>query len=632
MGVFDLKAPPASAIAEIQRRVGEGGIKFAGKRYPWIRITAESGGKLDSANYPEYEASSKRPGKPIATGVDVKKQGELGTTRRATVKFICFTDNQLAEIAPGFFNPGASMAVEWGWSVGGGGGSAGAPSNANFGSDINASNAMRAASAGNPNYDGLQGKIANFNYSLTADNTWDCQVEIIAVAETIVAGPAATYGCAQKCAMEYPSSVNPDETTKTAKSTLYTMLKQIFEDFDSAAGYMGNLAGDCALNGVPCTIAEGHYNGAQRTESGQDDTSIWEKIIPFNDPDATEAYISYGTLEAAINRYCIPGGNNKVYAAGRLATGKGGMLLKSYPTMESSDPRVCILPGSPYASQIVDGIVAPSCFEGNGINLSNILLNNVFLMTQLDQVEQQENPKISDFLKGVLNKVNDVCGGLWGFEIVSADSENDKYPTVSVVDIKAGATQSGNVAITMIPTTPSNSIVREFKLALKLTDSMKSQAMYAKTGAPMAKSPSGGNCDAKAIASIGSLPPPKQATTPCDCSSAGKTSKPQTFSQAFEELKKKVTDDTVNAARTVMLEGMLTPKDNNICKSMPLPFEFSLTLDGIGGFGFGQVISSDRIPPNIRNQWYFQVTAVEHSVTAQDWTTTINTVARFRNN
>ena len=630
MGVFDLKAPPASAIAEIQKRAGEGGIKFAGKRYPWIRITAEGGGKLDSANYPEYEASSKRP-RPIATGVDVKKQGELGTTRRATVKFTCFTDAQLAEIAPGFFNPGASMAVEWGWSVGGGGGSAGAPSLANFGSDVLASQAMR--NAGNANYDGLQGKIANFNYSLTADNTWECQVEVIAVAETTIGGPVGTSGCAEKCAMEYPSGTDPKKKTKTAKSTLYTMLKQIFEDFDTAAGaYIGGLSGDCALNGVPCTITKGNYMGPQRTEKGEDDSSWYEGgVIGFlirNEPDATEAYISYGTLEAAINRYCIPGGNNKVYAAGRLATGKGGMLLKGYPGIESADPRVCIIPGSAYASQIVKDIVAPSAIEGDGINLSNILLNNVFLMTQLDQVEQQQSPKISDFLKGVLNKVNDVCGGLWGFEIVSADSENDKQPTVAVVDIKAGP--KAGAAPAVIPTSPNNSIVREFKLALKLTDSMKSQAMYAKTGAPMAKSPSGGNCDAKAIASIGSLPVKPPAPAPCDCSSAGETSKPQSFSEAFTALAEEVTDETVNAARTVMLDRILKKADDTVCKSIPLPFEFSLTLDGIGGFGFGQAITSDRIPPSITSKWLFQVTAVEHNVTAQDWTTTINTIARLK--
>ena len=624
MGLFDIKPGPSSAIAEIQRRVGEGGIKFAGKRYPWIRISTK-GYVLDSKKYPEYEASSKRPG-PIATGVDVKKQGELGTTRRATVKFTCFTDNQLAQITPSFFNPGDSMAVEWGWSVGGGGGSAGAPSNANLGNDVLASQAMRNASAGNPNYDGLQGRIANFNYSLTADNTWECQVEIIAAAETIMGGSAGNYDCAEKCAIEKDRQ-DGDKKDKTTigKSTLGLLLKSIFDDFDKNAAAYASLG----------TITKGNYMGPQRTETGQDDSSWYEGgfigAIIRNKPDATEAYISYGALEEAINRYCIPDGKNPNTAVGRIDTRKGGMLLKTFPGLESSDPRVCILPGSPYASQIVKDFVADSCFEGDGINLSKILLNNVFLMTQLDQVEQQENPRILDFLKGVLNKVSDVCGGIWGFEVVSADSESGVVcPTVSIVDIKAGP--KAGAAPAVIPTNSNDSVVREFKLALKLTDSMKTQAVYSKIGAPAAKSPSGGNCDTKAIAAIGMMQskPPKPPPPTCDCGNAG-DNKPKTFAEAFADLAKEVTDDTVNTARTLMLGKILSADDSNLCKSMPLPFEFSLTLDGIGGFGFGQAITSTRLPSSITANWIFQVTAVEHSVTAQDWTTTINTIARLKN-
>ena len=61
-----------------------------------------------------------------------------------------------------------------------------------------------------------------------------------------------------------------------------------------------------------------------------------------------------------------------------------------------------------------------------------------------------------------------------------------------------------------------------------------------------------------------------------------------------------------------------------------MPFEFSFTLDGIGGFGFGQMVSSDRIPETIRNGFNWQVTSVEHSVTPNDWSTTVNTVCRYK--
>ena len=63
---------------------------------------------------------------------------------------------------------------------------------------------------------------------------------------------------------------------------------------------------------------------------------------------------------------------------------------------------------------------------------------------------------------------------------------------------------------------------------------------------------------------------------------------------------------------------------------MVLPFEFSFTLDGIGGFAFGQMVSCDRIPLEVREAYNFQVTSVEHSLTPNDWTTTVNTICRYK--
>ena len=637
MGIFDPKPGPGSAITELTARAANGGVAFAGKRFPWIVITPIEGGiPITSAVYPGY-GEANRPAKPMATGVEVKKQGELGTTRRATVKFTCFTDNQLNAVAPGLFAPGRSCKVEWGWSVRGAGTPVGITS-AGGATDVAANKAIRNASATNPSYDGLQGVISNFNYSLTADNLWDCSVEIVAAAENIMNTPPSTYGCAEQCAMEYEGDSEDKEKTKTGRSTLYTMFKQIFEDFDAASGaYIGALGKQCAKNGVACTITKGNYMGPQRTEKGEDDSSWYEStlghiltlgITAGNDPDATEAYISYGTLEAAINEYSIPK-KGEEHVSGRLATGTGKMYLKGHPKMNSADPRVCIIPGSTYANTVVKDFSAPSAIVGGGVDLNNILLNNVFLMKELDAEEQKSNPSLKSFIMSVLNKVNDVCGGLWGFEVVSGDSEDDKYPTVCVVDVKAGNASKASPAV--IPSLSDNSIVREITLSLKLTDSMKTQALYAKTGSPISKnSPSGGNCDAQAVAAIGLLPPPKPAQEDCTCEGAGEISKPLPFSEAFENLAEEVTDDTVEAARTAMLGEILKSPTNTQCQNVPVPLEFSVTLDGVGGFGFGQLITSDRIPESVRSKWNFQITAVEHSVTAQDWVTKINTVARFK--
>ena len=57
---------------------------------------------------------------------------------------------------------------------------------------------------------------------------------------------------------------------------------------------------------------------------------------------------------------------------------------------------------------------------------------------------------------------------------------------------------------------------------------------------------------------------------------------------------------------------------------------FSATVSGIGGFRWGQSVTCDRLPADIRALTLYQVTAVEHDISPDDWTTTINTVARLK--
>ena len=66
------------------------------------------------------------------------------------------------------------------------------------------------------------------------------------------------------------------------------------------------------------------------------------------------------------------------------------------------------------------------------------------------------------------------------------------------------------------------------------------------------------------------------------------------------------------------------------CASAALPMKFSATLTGIGGFRWGQTVTCDRLPDDMKRLSKYQVTTVEHDISPDDWTTTINTVARKR--
>ena len=653
---FSKKNVPGGIANEINARGSRQGILWAAKRFPWIHVTSLSSGctneryiSLSSIKGgPLYEQNYIRP-YPVVTQVEVKKQGELGTTRRATISITAFTDQQLEELSKCYFIPRMGVRVEWGWSDSAtGSGNPPILGNRTL-TDAQAICQINKSAEAYTNYSGLQGVVGNFTYNLNQNGFWDCTLEVTAATEAVGGVKVSEYSC--DCAREYqnetPEGGSGTPPTVEKRSTLYTFFKDLYESFYYSSNvYQQPLTSTAATAGYNIAIALYKYNGPARTEKGGDDSPWYEGEIlgvTINQPDTTEAFISWSTLESAINRYAIPTSGNE-FVLGRVAS--KNMKLKSHPSLESSDPRVCIIPGTPKASTIARKTAG---VEFNAINndqvvLDNIMINVIFLMNELRQVEEQKGT-LYTFLSNVLKRINDVCGGLWEFELVSTTEDcldPKKYPTISVIDAKiyeAGET----FLLPALPLANTQSVLRDLKLDMKMTDQMKTQALYSNARQIKTKTDSGGGCGANGFAPFGmgndeftNLAVPKATDPPnCDCKNASPSAPPAqpTVSELFEDMADNVTDSTVQACRSALIEEYaksIEAGSEQHCVGMPLPFEFGFTLDGIGGFEFGQIVSCDRIPAQVRDAYDFQITAVEHSVTANDWTTTVNTVCRYK--
>ena len=656
---FRKKVVPASTQSEIEGRLGKAGTDWNAKKFPWIHVQSMCSGcdakfsHLSSVTSKGlYEADYKRP-LPVVTGMDVKKQGELGTTRKATIKITAFTDTQLVELQKCYFIPGMSVRAEWGWTINSNGSIMHYPAGGFVPAattDTRANSLIKQKTKQDPNYEGLQGIVANFSYSLTRDSTWECTVEVIAAAEAFAGSKLDDHGC-PKCVRQFEGEDKDAKKVTEKRSQLYTFFYDIFHEFSYANSiYASALQKVAALDGKKINISQYNYMGVQRTESGGDDSSMWNSVIPdfINAPDATEGYISWATLEAAINLLCIPttAGN---FSLGRISSTK--MPLSYHPYAISSDPRVCLVPGTPFKllAEFEKGTAAESAIGTvNGkkaIILDNILINTVFLMMELKSVEKSGDGTIRTFVTNVLNKINDVCGGIWQFEVVSTSSDDDagseKYPTISVIDAKVYEAADTTFMLPSMPIGDRASVLRDFKLEVKMTDQMKTQALYSNGKQQQVK---GDGCKANSFKPFGlaaqgtfknlaSAP----ATTPADCKPCEKAVSPApkvpTFGEILTDATLEVTDTTTSALRSTLIEKIAessTKGSDAHCDGTPMPFEFSFTLDGIGGFGFGQMVSSDRIPETIRNGFNWQITSVEHSVTPNDWSTTVNTVCRYK--
>lgn len=684
-GVFDKKALPELVQQEITARTTEQGVLWAGQRFPFISLQSMS----DKAN-PKYEILGSRNSyqrvedyyglegtwyagrpEPVITSLSVKKQGELGTTRKATLNIQAFTDEQLRELQKSFFIPGMTVRVQWGWNK---------PCIQTIGNpnllftiwpDTRALCEIKGESSRNPAYEGLQGKVANFSYTLDKDNYWSCTLEIIAAAGTMAGVAVATYNCGCNAELQ-ETDPNTQETKDRIKklSDFGKFLYDInFEYIESVVKYARELSSYGSKLPAPMksTIIRRNYLGVRRTADGSPNAPWYEDYVPFQDYDTNETYISFTTLLLALNKYAVPntGGKN---LTGRFTCEKS--VLSSNKYVESSDPRVCLIPGSKYydvvsgpATDVNLGIKpTPAKINDTEVILDDILVNTVYLLAELKSVEEGSN-SMGDYIENVLQKINFVCGDLWDFAIVDNSvqvgceaSNGEKGPSITIVDTK---TAKGEPIVYSIPAGGANSksAVRELSLEMKMTDSMKTQAVYASSPDQANDTDKCNKIAFKGFALNNGVfadkanPAPSQAEVDAwkkqNCRELKKKDEPlpptaeEDLEEAFVEGmgpetwgSDGIVDDSTTASARSALIAAYNGKQNAViptqCRNVILPMNLSFTLDGISGIQFGQIITCDRIPEELRTSYEFQVTTVEHEINVNDWSTKVSTVPRYK--
>jgi hypothetical protein len=660
--IFNSKPPGPALVAELAARGSTSIGQWHASKVAWVHImsfasTCDTYGEgmlaSNSSNKDNYIANYERP-KPGIKSVKVTKQGELGTTRKCSLELQAWNDTQLNAIAKCYFLPGMSVRVQFGWNIDASGANTNGPFTAPY-TDSRANCKIFAwTEERTPNFDGFQGKITNYSYSLNSDGGWDITLEIISAANLMA--ETKIESTTNKC--ECTTEIDGEEV-KLNNNDLAMAIVKVLGDKDSAGPLINSLEGcseakDYALVKMDAiarspfgSVKDGFFDSKQgfvNTFSGAAARGMGTE----------ESYISVQALHEMLNYYSLPS-SGKDYVFGKVNTsdvylstqGQFGQLFG----FGSSDPRVCLLPGAD--NPVNTKPTTPSAFKGTKVELNRILVNVIFIMKTLkdlsDQTKSEKGINLQTILTAIHTAINNKLGNLWSIEIVDASLAvcdfNRDEPTLQIVD----TTDSDAVVEVEIEPigsyNPRNSIVRDFTLQTKLTDSMKSMALYAYI--PNSKSSDPCLDKFKAFTQTNSVknttqPTADKATTkgkdiPCEskvgdveCKTVT-TSPYQKLFDAWQALKENLTDDNVTAMETARNEyaGSSAEATKPLCNTL-LPFEWSFTIDGIGGFKFGQYITHPRIPAEIRSVFKFQVTSVEHDISENDWKTTVNTIARYR--
>lgn len=634
---------PGPLKTELSNRAKLSVNRWNASKAAWVQIESMantcSSGVIVSNGNPVYESNYERP-RPNIKSVKVKKLGELGTTRTCTIELQAWTDEQLDEIAKCYFLPGMSARVQFGWNVNAAGGGVTRPITGPLKDSI-AFCAMAKLAEGDACYDGFQGKIANYSYSLNNDGGWDISLDIISPSHYVAETKVERNSNKCDCTMEVGGKEVP-----VNNSDLVQSLVTALGDGEAIKKQLQRVGLSPSEH-----YAEIEYNGAGRTAFGES-SSGFAALADMWDDDLSEPFISIKAFHTLLNRHSIP----QVF--GQIDT--DDIVLKTastnIPYVVSSDIRVCYVPGASRSVELLDDTGEKpnvlSALIGVSLILNKVFINVVYLLKCIKELSDQTKSKkglpLQTLLTTIYTTINSKLGNFWNLEVVDSGGKctGATTPRIQILDT---STSDGGPVLDIEPAgggyNPQTSITREFTLQTKLTDAMKTMALYAYIPEQGTPDPCQNKFEAFrqnkayniAEKDEAENDTPKGDEVECNIDADGieceEGSSPyEKYVKAIEDLQDECNDDSVNAfesARSAVIADV--NKNNDVICSSILPFEFSFTLDGIGGFKFGQYVNHPRIPQGVRDSIKFQVTAVEHDISdSNDWKTTVNTIARFK--
>lgn len=372
-------------------------------------------------------------------------------------------------------------------------------------------------------------------------------------------------------------------------------------------------------------------------------------------------YVSLAYLIDFVNRTIISN-NNTISNAKIICNDK---LCKSnfYSELVSSDPRSVLLPGEitqTYGDEIFAKELLPS-------NNSTIIVKNFHefdgkdflsypsrilisleciesILADIDPIEEvtdnkqeiQSGVQIKHFLRRVSDKISTATGRAVDMKLICHPNDTTMTSLLYYDANFAGAPGNQSdvkpFSVPMFANHENGTIVREFSIKAKLPGSAKSLAYVLNDGSDVSEA---------------KIAPFLQFMYQDDISSASDAVKEmikehaEKHYQYIEELKAtktKLSDNTKDPNLQAKLKAALIqyikyPKeriaDSVLIGSPQFPYEVTFTIDGVGGFRYGDVVTFDGIPQRYRNNTVFSVKDIQHNVdTSGMWTTKLSCIMR----
>tara|TARA_R110001599_G_scaffold26567_3_gene93720 strand:+ start:8431 stop:11502 length:3072 start_codon:yes stop_codon:yes gene_type:complete len=397
---------------------------------------------------------------PGITGATVKYYNN-GALSKATINFKCFSRNQLAMLDVLYMRPGYNLLLEFGWSQ-----------YLNNKSELVSANTFgtpalryifnpepkgssspthfdvldliqgeRIATDGN--YEGVFGKVTNFNWSFNPDGSYDCSTDLTGMGD-MMESLKVNIKLPSKADNDQEQTEEPagetDQPPLIANKEKTTLNKVLFGLFEQTSGVSDQDAfWDVKLPSSPLAQVEVSPNDAsQTTEFKKEDLNIiggmlsLQGVTTDEDTNASpQVYITFGSLIAIIQKYLLiyneQGAPLFDFSVDFKNINEDKNYIVKIPGQFSSNPLVCLIP---YEGTNIEGVNVP--YPETALNqtmtsvssnwnyntylgrLMHIYLNINHIATVLDKSPREEDGSLSllSFLKNLISDFTQALGGI----------------------------------------------------------------------------------------------------------------------------------------------------------------------------------------------------------------------------
>ena len=557
--------------------------------------------------------------KPSLQGIEISLEGDAGSLRRSSAKFKCYTLEQFDELHEAMLKPGCHVTLECGYA------SSDPPSSAVI---VNA-------------------VVYDFSFKINRDNSVDCEFKAVGqgtpLETTSLSGGTSTFA-SSKQSLQFVTNYAFSNESKPVQSVIdyadyvcQNALAPGASGFRPAHG--SGFQGEGKEAGFSIILPDGFKYPSSVINTGT-----------FNEQRTN--YFSFGFLIEVINKWCENATKKTIIEfkteapISSLTNDSGTIKLKSIDPMSV----IWLHPKGGSNGTVADNNYGGASGESDetsilrfddvtniaSLQISSGFENILFCREYLREIEaesiktdEKDSPPqllVRSFIEKLLARIKSASCGIYNLSLIS-DPDADDNPDIGkllIVNKREVVTDQIEPLIFDVLKAGGDGITRELTLSGKVPKAIQSDAFTKGTGTTIESN------DANALAAIDqkaepSPPTPNLSTALIAADKKAYTDdfNPEAFS-GYKELYGQFIASQ-DASKQV--------KDNKIAAIYPL--EMSITLNGVKGFKFGDLVTAKNLPSIYRNaagglRLAFTVTKITHTVDNNDWKTSLTTTCRLQ--